>query len=87
MLIGIGEGLLNKTEPREPVVDNAYSQDHPLLSDNQRDALRKMEAEPRLAEWLGEDFVRIYIATKWFDVRLFDKQITALEYELLLPYL
>jgi len=87
MLMGIGEGLLNKTEPREPVVDNAYSQDHPLLSDNQRDALRKMEAEPRLAEWLGEDFVRIYIATKWFDVRLFDKQITALEYELLLPYL
>lgn len=87
MLIGIGEGLLNKTEPGEPAVDNAYSQEHPLLTDNQRDALRKMEADPRLGEWLGEDFVRIYGAAKWFDVRLFDKQITALEYELLLPYL
>lgn len=87
MLIGIGEGLKNKRQPCEPVVDNAYAQDHPLLADNQRDALRKMEVDPRVGEWLGEDFAHVYTVAKWYDVRLFEKQVTAMEYELLLPYL
>jgi glutamine synthetase len=87
MLIGVCEGLNKELTPPNPVTGNAYDQQHPLLADNQRDALRQMQADDRVGKWLGDEFVRIYAAAKWQDVRLFEKQVTQLEYELLLPYM
>ncbi|WP_101757865.1 glutamine synthetase family protein [Oceanicoccus sp. KOV_DT_Chl] len=87
LLMGVAEGLNNKLTPPEPVVNNAYEQEHPQLADNQRDALRNMDSDPRIADWLGEDFVKMYSIAKHDDMSLFERQVTALEYELLFPYI
>ncbi|OZG74429.1 glutamine synthetase [Hahella sp. CCB-MM4] len=87
VLAGIGEGLMSQIEPPPPIENNAYDQDHPALADNPRDALRAMEKDDRLKAWFGEEFLRIYSLCKWSEVRLFEHQITELEYSLLLPYL
>jgi len=87
VLAGIGEGLLNRIEPTEAVENNVYDQKHPTLADNLRDALRNMEQDERLHDWFGEEFIRIYGICKWSEVSLFERQITEMEYNLLLPYL
>ena len=87
LLMGVCEGLQQRMSPPPAVIGNAYQQSHALLADNQRDALRNMQADRRVLDWLGQDFIKVYAATKWHDLHLFDKQITELEYKLLLPYL
>ncbi len=86
MLIGVTEGITGQLTPPDPVRGNAYEQCHPRLPDNQRDALRAMAAEPRIAQWLGEDFIKLYSCVKWHDLQLFEAQITPLEEQLLMPY-
>jgi len=87
VLAGTAEGLINKIEPPDPVEGNAYKQDHPTLADNPRDALRALVKDERVHSWFGEAFVEMYSICKWSEVRLFERQITPMEYELLLPYL
>lgn len=87
MLIGVAEGLHNQMTPPPPVTGNAYDQDHPMLADNQRDALRAMAADERIGDWLGHDFIEVYSVTRWHDLQLFERQVTDLELELLLPYM
>lgn len=86
VLAGITEGLQNRIEPPDPVTGNAYDQEHPVIADNPRDALRAMDRDPRVNTWFGEDFIDMYRICKWSEVRLFEHQVTPLEYELLLPY-
>jgi len=86
LLAGVVEGITNKIEPPSEVTGNAYEQDHPEIADNQRDALRAMSEDERVTHWLGQDFVEMYQHCKWSEVRLFERQITSMEYELLLPY-
>lgn len=86
MMIGVAEGLSNKLTPPAAVIGNAYDQEHPMLADNQRDALKAMESDGRIVDWLGEEFVRVYSIVKWHDLEMFERQITQLEYELLFPY-
>lgn len=86
VLAGVTEGLKHKIEPPEPVEGNAYDQNHPLIADNQRDALRAMEKDARIKDWFGADFIDMFAICKWSEVRLFEHQVTPLEYELLLPY-
>ncbi len=86
LLAGVVEGIVNQMEAPPAVEGNAYEQEHPRVPDNQRDALRLMEVDPRILSWFGEDFVAMYQACKWAEVRLFEHQITEMEYELLLPY-
>lgn len=86
VLAGVTEGLLNKIEPPPPVSGNAYDQEHPVIADNPRDALRALVKDERVANWFGADFVEMYSICKWSEVRLFEHQITPMEYELLLPY-
>ncbi len=86
LLAGVYEGLTKTMRPPEPVVGNAYEQSHPHVADNQRDALRALVDDPRVVEWFGEDFLNVFTTCKWSEVRLFEQQITELEYELLLPY-
>jgi len=87
ILAGVTEGIQNKIEPPDPVEGNAYDQNHPTIADNPRDALRALEKDDRVKDWFGADFVEMYSICKWSEVRLFEHQITPLEYELLLPYL
>ena len=86
LLAGVVEGITNKIEAPSEVTGNAYEQDHPEIADNQRDALRAMSEDERVTHWLGQDFVEMYQHCKWSEVRLFERQITSMEYELLLPY-
>ncbi|MBU2864580.1 glutamine synthetase family protein [Reinekea forsetii] len=86
LLAGVTEGIQNKLEAPDPVVGNAYDQEHEQVADNQRDALRKMEADTRVSDWFGKDFVELYSACKWSELRMFEQQITPMEYDLLLPY-
>ncbi|MFQ3229482.1 glutamine synthetase family protein [Reinekea sp.] len=87
LLAGVTEGILNKIEPPEAVTGNAYEQDHDQVADNQRDALRKMLDDPRVVEWFGAEFVELYQTCKWSELRMFEQQVTPLEYDLLLPYI
>lgn len=86
VLASVYEGLTNKIEPPEPVEGNAYDQEHPSVADNPRDALRAMDRDPRVKDWFGAEFIEMYAICKWSEIRLFERQITPLEYELLLPY-
>ena len=86
LLAGVYVGLTQALQVPTPVIVDAYKQEHPRVADNQRDALRKMQADTRISEWFGEAFVELYATVKWDDVRLFEQHISALEYELLLPY-
>jgi glutamine synthetase len=87
VLAGVTEGLQHHIEPPEPVEGNVYDQDHPELADNARDALRSMILDERVRIWFGADFIEMYRICKWSDVRLFERQVTPMEYRLLLPYL
>ncbi len=87
VLAGAAEGLINKIEPPDPVEGNAYKQNHPSIADNPRDALRALVKDQRVHSWFGDAFIEMYSICKWSEVRLFERQITPLEYELLLPYL
>jgi glutamine synthetase len=87
LLAGVPEGILNKIEPPTPIDGNAYEQDQPSVADNQRDALRNMEKDPRVNKWFGKDFVDVYQSCQWSELRMFEQQVTPMEYELLLPYI
>lgn len=86
VLAGVYEGMHNKLTPPPASEGNAYADNVPEVPDNQRDSLRAMEDDPRVKEWFGEEFVRIYSAVKWHNVYLFEQQVTPMEYELLLPF-
>lgn len=86
LIAGVCEGLDAKMNPPDPVIGDAYQQQHPQVADNQRDALRAMAADARVNDWFGADFVKLYQACKWHDLVLLEQQITPLEYDLLLRY-
>ncbi|WP_320822200.1 glutamine synthetase family protein [Reinekea sp.] len=87
LLAGVTEGIMNKIEPPTPIDGNAYEQDQPSVADNQRDALRNMQKDARVNKWFGKDFVDVYQSCKWSELRMFEQQVTPMEYELLLPYI
>ncbi len=87
LLAGVTEGILNKIEPPAPIEGNSYDQEHPMVADNQRDALRAMLGDERVVDWFTQDFIDVYQTCKWSELRMFEMQITPMEYELLLPYL
>ncbi len=86
LLAGVVEGIQQQMTPPEAIEGNAYEQHPPHIADNQRDALRAMSADDRVLSWFGQDFIDVYQTCKWSEVQLFERQITPLEYELLLPY-
>lgn len=86
VLAGVQYGLENEVEPGPAVVGNAYEQEHEILADNPRDALRAFETNQWIQDSFGADFARVYSACKWGETRLFEQQITPMELDLLLPY-
>lgn len=86
LLAGVVEGIQNKMAPPPAVVGNAYEQSHELVPDNARDALRFQDQSDVIRSWFGSEFVDLYQTCKWSEVTLFERQVTELEYTLLLPY-
>ena len=85
LIAGILEGIENKMTPPARTVGNGYETDARRVPDNQRDSLRAMENDERVAKWFGKRFVEVYQEVKWRNVYLFEQQITPMEYELILP--
>jgi len=80
----IGAGLLGILEQREPtpvIRGNAYDQEEGLpaelhLASNLRDAVSDFEACPQLAELFGAEFVEHYAASRLWEVREYERQVT-----------
>ncbi len=87
LLFGVYQGLTQSYPTHTAIEGNAYEQDIAQVPDNQRDALRLLENNQALAEFLGKDFLDLYLVTKWADVHSFEKQVTPKEYDWLLPYI
>ena len=85
MIAGVLEGIENNLTPPERTTGNGYETDAPRVPDNQRDSLRAMSEDERIAKWYGARFIEVYDEVKWRNVYLFEQQITPLEYELILP--
>jgi glutamine synthetase len=85
MLAGITEGIEGKLTPPPYTTGDAYKRGGAMVPDNQRDSLRAMTNDSRIATWFGKETVRVYSEVKWHNLQLFEQQITPMEYALLLP--
>ncbi len=80
MLSAIHYGITNKVEPNEMVEGNAYEKVDPSLPCNLRDALRSLEASRVLRDYMGSEFVDIFVACKENELAEFEQTISDLEY-------
>ncbi|KEA63153.1 glutamine synthetase family protein [Marinobacterium lacunae] len=80
MLAAMHYGISNKIEPPAKVVGNAYDQFEPTLPNNLRDALRQLDASPVMNEYLGSEFLDVFVACKESELEEFERTISDLEY-------
>jgi glutamine synthetase len=80
MLSAMHYGISNRIEPPAPVSGNAYDQFDPTLPNNLRDALRALAASPVMNEYLGSEFLDVFIACKESELTEFERTISDLEY-------
>lgn len=80
MLAAIHFGITHRIEPPPPIEGNAYEQQGNPLPSNLRDALRELESSGVMRDYLGEDFLRIFIACKEHELEQFEQCISDLEY-------
>ncbi|WP_281544190.1 glutamine synthetase family protein [Grimontia sp. SpTr1] len=81
LLASIMYGIDNKIEPSEPVVGNAYDLDNEPLPTNLRDALRELSSSDAMRQFLGTDFVDVFVTCKEKELEEFEQHVTALEYD------
>lgn len=80
MLSAIHYGITNKVEPNEMVEGNAYDKVDPSLPCNLRDSLRVLESSSVMREYLGSEFLDIFVACKEHELAEFEQTISDLEY-------
>ncbi|WP_051299195.1 glutamine synthetase family protein [Marinobacterium litorale] len=80
MLASMHFGITHKIEPPPPVEGNAYDQQELVLPGNLRDALRELESSGMMREYLGNDFLNVFIACKEHELTQFEQTISDLEY-------
>jgi glutamine synthetase len=79
VLAGLEYGIVNRTDPGPP----QQGADRPSQGDvpqNWRDALDAMERSERLVDYLGRDYIDLYVATKRGEMERFLAQASPLEY-------
>ena len=72
-------GIEHRLEPTDPVIGDAYSQEHPaeiLLPSSLDEAARLLKQSHIAREYFGDVFVDHYSATREWEVREFRKHIT-----------
>lgn len=84
VLAGIHIGLENKQQPIAAIEGNAYDQVPQELSDSARMAIHNFEQYEPFKAYFNDDFRKIMIAVREADITLFNHQVSALEYQLLL---
>jgi glutamine synthetase len=80
ILAGIHHGLTNKIECDPPIAGNAYAQTEPEIPRTWHDAQTVFAQSRWVREYFGEDFQHIFSALKTEELRVFEQQITPLEY-------
>ena len=81
VLAGAHHGLRNKIDPGPPVAGNAYKTIPQALTPSWYDALERLEASEILSDYLGAEYLRVYLALKRAEWARFQATITALEYD------
>ena len=80
ILAGVHYGITHRIEPPPMIEGNAHEQQEPNLVNNLRDALRSLEESPVLKDYLGEDFLKVFVACKEHEINEFEHTISDLEY-------
>ncbi len=80
VLSGAHHGLLHKLDPGSPVTGNAYKTIPASLTPSWYDALARLEASAVFADYLGKEFLEVYLALKRAEREKFQAEITSLEY-------
>jgi glutamine synthetase len=81
VLAGIHHGLSQRIDPGEPVQGNAYAQLEPCLPTTWGEALAALESAEIIPQYLGEDFLRVYLANKYSERERFSYHVSPLEHE------
>lgn len=84
VLAGMDYGLSNKILPGEPIEGNAYEQVPMELTDSARLAVRNFSKHKGFSDYFNPAFQKTMLAVREADIELFNKQISALEYEILI---
>ncbi|WP_232313172.1 glutamine synthetase family protein [Enterovibrio coralii] len=80
-LAAIMHGIDNKIEPPAEIVGNAYDVPNTPLPNNLRDALRELSDSDVLRQYLGTDFIDVFVTCKEKELEEFEQHITTLEYD------
>ena len=80
LLSAIHYGISNRIEPPEMTEGNAYDQHESSLPTNLRDALRELEASEVMKEYIGEDYLDVFVLCKENELEEFERTISDLEY-------
>ncbi|MEH6498616.1 MAG: glutamine synthetase family protein [Pseudoalteromonas distincta] len=80
LLSAIHYGISNKIEPPEMTEGNAYDQHEASLPTNLRDALRALENSAVMKEYIGEEYLDVFVLCKESEQEEFERTISDLEY-------
>lgn len=81
VLAGMHHGMTRRLEPPARVEGNAYKQDLPAIPETWKDALDLFSASAFIEEYLGGDFQTVFGRVKEHERRLFEREVTPLEYQ------
>ncbi|MDH3429913.1 MAG: glutamine synthetase family protein [Gammaproteobacteria bacterium] len=81
IIAGMLHGIENEMEAPPPLAGDAYKQCDPVLPDNWPEALRRFSQSEFVLHYFGEEFRRVYAATKQQEIAEFQKHVTPLEYQ------
>ena len=77
---GMLNGIREKLEPPAPLTGNAYLREDSPLPKTWADAIERFSRSKFIETYFGEEFQRVFTATKRQELEEFNKHITPLEY-------
>ena len=80
LLSAIHYGITNRIEPPPMTEGNAYDQHEASLPTNLRDALRELEASQVMKDYIGEEYLDVFVLCKENELEEFERTISDLEY-------
>ena len=75
LLAGIHHGIRQQTDPGAPIVGNGYQQASEFLPTDWLTTLLALERSTWAREALGSEFIKVFLAIKWHEYRLFTAEV------------
>ncbi len=75
LLAGIHHGIRQQTDPGAPIVGNGYQQASEFLPTDWLTTLLALERSNWAREALGSEFIKVFLAIKWHEYRLFTAEV------------